>query len=94
MRQRVPPAKRDQPPPATGRKNGWRPDAQPRVSTVRQVALRRFLQRSLAVFLVVVAHAFLLNVPHPPSPALGVVYAASALCLAIAAWRLWLPTMQ
>jgi hypothetical protein len=48
-----------------------------------------FLQRALAVLFVVLVHAFVLNVPHPPSPALGVAYAFSALCLAIAAWRLW-----
>ena len=64
------------------------------MSTARPGAVATFLQRALAVFLVLVTHAFLLNVPHPASPALGVAYAVSALCLAIAAWRLWRPTMQ
>ena len=49
----------------------------------------RFLTGALAVLLVLVAYAFLLNVPHPPSVALGFAYGASALVLIAAAWRLW-----
>lgn len=54
----------------------------------------KFLQRALAIFLVVVTYAFLLNVPHPPSAELGVAYAASAVFLSIAAWRVWRRTME
>ena len=53
----------------------------------------RFLTGALAVLLVLVAYAFLLNVPHPPSAALGVAYGASALVLIAAAWRLWCQTL-
>lgn len=54
----------------------------------------RFLTGALAVLLVVVAHAFLLNVPHPPSVALGFAYGASALALIVGAWRLWCQTLS
>lgn len=50
--------------------------------------------RAVAVLLVLVAYGFLGSVPHPPSPLLGVAYAASGLCLAVAAWRLWIPTFE
>ncbi len=58
----------------------------------RRGAVAAVLKRALAVMLVVVAYGFLGAVPHPPSAALGTAYAASALCLAIAAWRLWRQT--
>lgn len=54
----------------------------------------RFLTRARVVFLVVLVHAFVLNMPHPPSPALGFAYGASALCLAVAAWQLWRRTFD
>ncbi len=54
----------------------------------------KLLTRALAVFFVVVAHAFLLNLPHPPSTALGFAYGASVVCLAVAAWLLWRRTMD
>lgn len=44
--------------------------------------------------LTVGTYGFLFNLPHPPSTALGFADGASAVCLAIAAWRLWLPTMD
>lgn len=53
-----------------------------------------FLTRALAILLIVVAHAFLLNLPHTPSVALGVAYGASTLCSAAAAWRLWCRTFD
>lgn len=56
---------------------------------VRHAAVVTLLTRALAVVPVVVAHAFLLNVPHPPSTALGFAYGGSAVCLAVAAWLLW-----
>jgi hypothetical protein len=61
---------------------------------MRHVALTKLLTRALAVTLVVVAHGFLLNVPHPPSTALGVAYAGSVVCLAVAAGLLWRRTMD
>ena len=42
---------------------------------MRQVASKKFLGRALAVCLVVVAHAFLLNLGHPATVALGFAYA-------------------
>jgi CBS-domain-containing membrane protein len=57
--------------------------------SVRHSARVRFLTRALAVLLVVVAYTFLLNLPHPPSAALGVGYGVSAVCSACAAWLLW-----
>jgi len=94
MRQLVARIKRDR---TAAGKAGCKPTprdgAHAHMSTARHGAVMTFLQRALAVFLVLVTHAFVLNVPHPPSPALGFAYAVSALCLAIAAWRLWRPTM-
>jgi hypothetical protein len=89
MRQLVPRVKRDRVAAAAGRKTARRGDAHQDMDSSRRTAVLTFLQRALAVLFVVLVHAFLLNVPHPPSPALGVAYAFSALCLAIAAWRLW-----
>jgi len=60
----------------------------------RLVAAPAFTTRALAVVLVLVAYGFLGAVPHPPSIALGVAYGASALCLAVAAWRLWRRTFD
>lgn len=53
----------------------------------------RFLTGALAVLLALVAYALLLNLPHPPSVALGFAYGASALVLIAAAWRLWCHTL-
>jgi Na+/melibiose symporter-like transporter len=53
----------------------------------------RFLTGALAVLLVRVAYAFLLNLPHPPSVALGFAYGASALVLIAAARWLWCQTL-
>jgi hypothetical protein len=90
MRQLVPRVKRDRISAGARRKTARRGDAHQIMSNARRPsAVLTFLQRALAVLFVVLVHAFLLNVPHPPSPALGVAYAFSALCLAIAAWRLW-----
>jgi hypothetical protein len=61
---------------------------------MRQAALETFFTRALAITLVVVAHGFALNVPHPPSAALGVAYAGSVVCLAVAAGLLWRRTMD
>lgn len=85
MRQLVPRAKRDR---------TRRDVARLRPATARRTGVATFLRRACAVFLGIVTHAFLLNVPHPPSVALGVAYAVSAACLAVAAWRLWWPTMR
>jgi len=93
MRQLVPRVKRDRTSPAS-REAASRDDAPQGRSAARPAAVVTFLQRALAVLLVILTHAFALNVPHPPSTALGVAYAVSALCLAIAAWRLWRPTMH
>ena len=61
---------------------------------MQHAVLKRFLARSLAVVLVVVAHAFLLNLGHPPSTTLGFAYVASFVCLAAAAGLLWYRTMD
>ena len=60
----------------------------------RVIAAVKFLRRALAILLIIVAHTFLLNLPHPPSVTLGVAYGASALCSAAAAWRLWWRTFD
>lgn len=57
-------------------------------------ATKRFLARATAVLLVVVAHAFLLNLAHPATTALGFAYAASFVCLAAVAGLLWYRTMD
>ncbi len=54
----------------------------------------RFLTRALAVVFVVIAHAFLLNLGHPATTALGFAYAASVIVLAVAAALLWRKTMD
>lgn len=90
MRQLMPRAKRD---PAR-RTTPCRDDARHRTDATRRNGAAMFLRRACAVFLGIVTHAFLLNVPHQPSLALGAAYAVSALCLAVAAWRLWWPTMR
>jgi len=61
---------------------------------MQQVASKTFLVRALAVILVVVAHAFLRNVAHPATTALGFAYAGSAVALAAAAGLLWYRTMD
>jgi len=61
---------------------------------MRQAALERIFTRALAITLVVVAHGFVLNIPHPPSTALGFAYAGSVVCLAVAAGLLWRRTMD
>ena len=94
MRQLMPRIKRDRTSPAAARQTTARADADHGMRTTRPSAVLTFLQRGLAILFVVLTHAFVLNVAHPPSPALGVAYAISALCLAVAAWRLWRPTMQ
>ena len=48
---------------------------------------------ALAVLLVLVAYAFLLNLPHPRSVELGFAYGVSAVVLIAAAWRLWCQTI-
>lgn len=90
MRQLVPRAKRDPAERATPRRD----DASHPTDTTRRTGVATFLRRACAVFLGIMTHAFLLNVPHPPTFALGVAYAVSAACLAVAAWRLWWPTMR
>jgi hypothetical protein len=57
-------------------------------------AAKKLLARATAVLLVVVAHAFLLNLAHPATPALGFAYAVSFLCLALGAGLLWYRTMD
>ena len=57
-------------------------------------AARKLLARATAVLLVVIAHAFLLNLAHPASTALGFAYAVSFVFLAAAAGLLWYRTMQ
>lgn len=93
MRQLVSRLRGDRTARAAGRKGSPRADANPRMDTSRS-RLTTFLQRACAVLLAVVCYAFFASVPHPPSVALGIAYAVSGLCLAIAAWRLWWPTMQ
>lgn len=61
---------------------------------MQHAALMRFLTRALAVTFVVVAHAFLLNLAHPATVALGFAYAASVVVLAVAAVLLWRKTMD
>lgn len=61
---------------------------------MRSAALNKFLVRALAVLLVVVAHAFLLNLGNPASTTLRFAYAASFVCLAAAAGLLWYRTMD
>ncbi len=56
--------------------------------------VRKLLARATAVLLVVVAHAFLLNLGHPATTALGFAYAASVVGLAAAAGVLWYRTMN
>lgn len=50
--------------------------------------------RALAVFLVVIAHAFLLNLGHPATTALGFAYVACIICLGVAAALLWRKSMK
>ncbi len=50
--------------------------------------------RALAVALVIVAHAFLLNLAHPPSVAMGFAYGGSVVFLAVAAGLLWRRTLD
>ena len=76
------------------RKTAARADAHPGVETARRTGVTTFLRRACAVLLAVVCYAFFAGVPHAPSGALGTAYAVSGLCLAIAAWRLWWPTLQ
>ncbi len=57
-------------------------------------ALMRFLTRALAVVFVVIAHAFVLNLGHPATIALGFAYAACVICLAVAAALLWRKSMD
>lgn len=61
---------------------------------IRRSATLVFLQRALAIVLGVVTYAFLSTAPHAPSTALGIAYAVSGVCGAVAAWRLWWPTMR
>jgi hypothetical protein len=61
---------------------------------MQHAALTKFLTRALAVTLLVIAHGFLLNLPHPPSLASGFAYGASVVCLAVAAGLLWRRTMD
>ena len=61
---------------------------------MQNAALTRFLLRALAIAFVVIVHAFVLNIPHPPSVELGFAYGASAVCLAVAAGLLWRRTMD
>lgn len=63
-------------------------------STGLRLALVRYLQRALAVVLLVVTHAFLWSVPNSPSTALGFAYGASAVILVVAAWQLMSRTME
>lgn len=61
---------------------------------MQHAALMRFLTRALAVFLVVIAHAFLLNLGHPATTALGFAYVACIICLGVAAALLWRRSMD
>jgi len=61
---------------------------------MRQVASKKLLGRALAVCLLIVAHAFLLNLGHPGTVALGLAYAGCAVGLAVAAGLLWYRTMD
>lgn len=94
MRQLVPRVKRDRSPAAGGKSAGRDDDSDRDISSARRSTVRTSLQRAVAVLLALVAYLFLHGVAHPPSTALGVAYAVSALCLATAAWRLWWPTMR
>ena len=94
MRQLVPRAKRDRTPQAATRKTAARDDAHPGMSTVRHTGVMTYLRRAAAVLLGVVTYTFLLSVPQASTTALAIAYAVSGLCLAVAAWRLWWPTMQ
>ena len=76
------------------RKTASREDAHPRMETTRRIGATTLLQRACAVMLAVVCYVVLAGVPHAASGALGIAYGVSGLCLAIAAWRLWWPTMQ
>ncbi len=76
------------------RKTASPADAHPHIEITRHTGTTTFLQRASAVLLAVVCYMFFAGVPHAPSGALAIVYAVSGLCLAIAAWRLWWPTMQ
>ena len=76
------------------RKTASRADAHRGMETARRASVTTFLRRACAVLLAVVCYAFLAGVPHAASGALGIAYAVSGLCLAVAAWRLWWPTMQ
>jgi len=94
MRQLVSRLRGDRTARAARRKTASRADANPRMETTRRTGVTTFLRRACAVLLAVVGYAFFASVSHPPSVALGIAYAASGLCLAVAAWRLWWPTMQ
>jgi hypothetical protein len=94
MRQLGPRAKRDRMSSAARRKTAGGDDAHHGRSSTRHIAVVTFLQRTFAVLVALVAYAFLYSAPHPPSTALGIAYAVSGLCLAVAAWRLWWPTMR
>ena len=94
MRQLVSRLRGDRTARAARGKKASRADAHPRMETTRTTGSRTLLRRACAVLLAVVGYVFLLNVPHVPSDALGIAYAASGLCLAVAAWRLWWPTMR
>ncbi len=61
---------------------------------MRQAAVMRFLTRALAITLVVIAHAFVLNLGDPASALLGGAYGASVVVLAVAAVLLWRRTMD
>ena len=61
---------------------------------MQQAAVMRFLARALAVTLVVIAHAFVLNLGHPATALLGIAYALSVVCLGVAAVLLWRRTMD
>ena len=94
MRQLMSRLRGDRTAPAAGRRAASRADAHPRTQTTLRTSATTFLRRACAVLLAVVCYVFVLNVPHALSGALGIAYAAAGLCLAVAAWRLWWPTMQ
>lgn len=94
MRQLVPRLRGDRAARAAGRKTASDADARPRMETTLRTGATTFLRRAAAVLLGVVCYVFLLSVPQAASGALAIAYAASGLCLAVAAWRLWWPTLQ
>jgi Na+/melibiose symporter-like transporter len=57
-------------------------------------SLMRYVMRALAITLVVVAHAFLLNLGHAATPALGFAYVACVIGLAVSAALLWRKTLD